>query len=178
MFTRLFTTALFAGAIAGVLAAVLQLMFVQPVLLHAELYESGQLVHFGGEANSAHPDLPGFDVTRDGLSIIFTMIIYSAYALILVAAMDFAAQQGAKINARTGLLWGVAGFVIVHLAPAFSLPPSSRRCSGRCICTPDLVGMYGWCECGCAVVDRIWQKLDGMGPGCDLVACAPYYWCT
>ena len=123
MFTRLFTTALFAGAIAGVLAAVLQLMFVQPVLLHAELYESGQLVHFGGEANSAHPDLPGFDVTRDGLSIIFTMIIYSAYALILVAAMDFAAQQGAKINARTGLLWGVAGFVIVHLAPAFSLPP-------------------------------------------------------
>ena len=50
-------------------------------------------------------------------------LIYSAYALILIAAMDFAAQQGAVINARTGIIWGIAGFVIVHLAPAISLPP-------------------------------------------------------
>ena len=46
MFFRLITSALFAGAAAGLIAALLQLAFVQPVLLHAERFESGDLVHF------------------------------------------------------------------------------------------------------------------------------------
>jgi predicted cobalt transporter CbtA len=47
MFMRLFTSAIFAGALAGLVGGILQLGFVQPVLLMAELYETGQLVHFG-----------------------------------------------------------------------------------------------------------------------------------
>ena len=47
MLTRIVTSALFAGAAAGLVAALLQFIFVQPVLLHAELYESGALQHFG-----------------------------------------------------------------------------------------------------------------------------------
>ena len=124
MFTRLLTSALFAGAAAGLIAALLQLYFVQPVLLHAELYEGGDLVHFGSEsANSAHPELPGFDAVRDGLSIIFTMLIYSGYAMVLVALMALAQTRGAVINARTGLIWGIAGFVAIHFAPGFTLAP-------------------------------------------------------
>ncbi len=124
MFTRILTSALFAGAAAGLITALLQLWFVQPVLLHAELYEGGDLVHFGtGSTVTAHPDLPGFDAVRDGLSIVFTMLIYSGYALMLVAAMALAQTRGAVISARTGLIWGVAGFVIVHFAPGFSLAP-------------------------------------------------------
>ena len=80
MFSRFLTSALFAGASAGLLTGLLQLYFVQPVLLHAELYETGALVHFGADAVSAHPDLPGFDAVRDGLSLIFTMLTYTAYA--------------------------------------------------------------------------------------------------
>ena len=121
--SRFLITALFAGAVAGVLTAILQLIFVQPVLLHAELYEGGELVHFGGGPNSAQPDLPGFDAMRDGLSVVFTMLIYTGYALLLVAAMGLAEERGAHINARTGILWGVAGFVAAHLAPGFSLAP-------------------------------------------------------
>ena len=51
------------------------------------------------------------------------MLIYAGYALILVALMSFAEEQGATIDARRGLLWGIAGFCAVHLAPAFSLAP-------------------------------------------------------
>jgi cobalt transporter subunit CbtA len=123
MFTRIVTSALFAGAAAGLIAALLQLAFVQPVLLHAELYESGALVHFGADLVSAHPDLGGFDPLRDALTVIFTMLTYTGYALVLVAAMALAERGGATITARTGILWGLAGFVAAHFAPGFSLAP-------------------------------------------------------
>ena len=98
-------------------------MFVQPVLLHAELYEGGDLTHFGAEAVSAHPELPGFDAVRDGLSVLFSALIYVGYALILVTCMAMASDRGAVINARNGIVWGIAGFAAFHFAPAFSLPP-------------------------------------------------------
>lgn len=123
MFQRILTSALFAGFFTGLIAALLQLVFVQPVLLHAELYESGILVHFGADPISAHPGLPGFDMMRDGLSVLFSALIYVGYALMLVACMGLAAERGHTINARTGLIWGVAGFVAAQFAPAFSLPP-------------------------------------------------------
>ncbi|WP_297776446.1 CbtA family protein [uncultured Roseovarius sp.] len=123
MFSKIVTSALFAGFCAGLIAALLQLVFVQPVLLHAELYEGGDLVHFGAEAVSAHPDLPGLDPVRDGLSLLFSALIYVGYALILVAAMGMAADRGHAINARNGLIWGIAGFVAFQFAPALSLPP-------------------------------------------------------
>ena len=124
MFTRILTSGLIAGAAAGLIAAVLQLVFVQPVLLHAELYESGELVHFGqGAASAAMPDLPGLSFTRDGLTVLFTMLIYAGYALMLVVAMSLAEERGAAISGRTGILWGIAGFLAVQMAPGFSLAP-------------------------------------------------------
>lgn len=128
MFTRILTSGLLAGAGAGLIAALLQLYFVQPVLLHAELYETGRLQHFGAglaadARPSAHQDLGGIEPVRDGLSVFFTMLIYSGYAIILVALMSLADLRGAAITARTGLIWGVAGFLAVHLAPGFSLAP-------------------------------------------------------
>jgi len=123
MIARYAISALFAGALAGLIAGLLQLFFVQPVLLHAELYESGTLVHFGGEPISAHPELPGFDAIRDGLSLIFTMLTYTGYALMMIAVMSIAEESGATIDGRSGILWGVAGFVAFHLAPGFTLAP-------------------------------------------------------
>jgi cobalt transporter subunit CbtA len=123
MFTRILTSALFAGAAAGLIAALLQLVFVQPVLIHAELYETGELVHFGAEPVSAHPDLGGFEPLRNGLSILFTMLTYVGFGLVLVAAMSFAERQGHAINGRAGLLWGLAGFVAFHFAPGLTLAP-------------------------------------------------------
>lgn len=123
MYSKLLTSALFAGAVAGSIAGLLQLSFVQPVLLHAELYEGGELVHFGSELISAHPDLPGFDLVRDSISLFFTMLTYTGYALILLSLMSIAEERGARIDARNGLIWGIAGFITFHLAPGFSLAP-------------------------------------------------------
>lgn len=124
MLRRFFVSALFAGTAAGLIAALLHIVFVQPVLLHAELYETGTLVHFGASSDvSAQQDTGGFDPVRDGLSIIFNMLVYTGYALILLAVMAQAEARSARINARTGLIWGIAGFVAVQLAPGFSLAP-------------------------------------------------------
>ncbi len=123
MFTRILTSAVFAGAAAGLISALLLLVFVQPVLLHAELYETQELVHFGAEAVSAHPDIGGFDLQRDGQSILFQALIFVGYALVMIAFMSLAEMQGHVITARTGVIWGVAGFVAFHLAPGFSLAP-------------------------------------------------------
>ncbi|MGI9352582.1 MAG: CbtA family protein [Rhizobiaceae bacterium] len=123
MFTRIVVSALFAGAAAGLITSLLQLIFVQPVLLHAELYESGELVHFGGQAVSAIQDVGGFDLMRDGLSIVFTMAVYTGYAFVLLAAVALAEERGHVMTARNGIIWGIAGFVAFHLAPGFSLAP-------------------------------------------------------
>jgi cobalt transporter subunit CbtA len=123
MFTRILISALFAGFAAGLIAALLQLAFVQPVLLHAELFESGTLTHFGTAGSSAHADVGGMDLVRDGLSILFSALVYTGYALILVALMAMADERGVQITARQGLLWGLAGFITVHFAPAIGLPP-------------------------------------------------------
>jgi cobalt transporter subunit CbtA len=58
---------------------------------------------------------------RDLLSIGFTMAIYVGYAFILVALLSLANQSA--VAPRYGILWGIAGFVTLHLAPAFSLAP-------------------------------------------------------
>ncbi|MDE0347366.1 MAG: CbtA family protein, partial [Boseongicola sp.] len=51
------------------------------------------------------------------------MLTYAGFGLILVALMALAEGRGAVISARSGMLWGIAGFVAVLLAPAFSLAP-------------------------------------------------------
>ncbi|RKF14658.1 cobalt transporter [Roseovarius spongiae] len=121
MFTRILSSALLAGFCAGLVAAALQLLFVQPVLLHAELYESGALTHFG--AAGAPPGAGGIELKRDALSVLFMALTYVGHALILVAGMSVAAENRVAITPRAGIVWGVAGFAASQLAPAFSLPP-------------------------------------------------------
>lgn len=124
MFARLLVSALFAGFLTGLAAALLQLVFVQPVLLHAELYEGGTLNHFGDAGLSAAAvAIPGVDLARDGLSVLFTTLTYTGYAFLLIAAMALAEDRGVRIAVRQGLVWGVAGFLTFQLAPAFGIPP-------------------------------------------------------
>lgn len=134
MFVRILTGALFAGFLAGLAAAALQLLFVQPLLLQAELYESGEIAHFdGGHAETgrdeghAHEHAPrgsgGVDPIRDGLSALFSALIYVGYALMMVAAMAVASERGARTDVRSGLLWGIAGWASFQFAPAIGLPP-------------------------------------------------------
>jgi len=120
MLGRILSAGLIAGFCAGVVAALLQLALLQPVLLTAELYETGQL------APGAAPVVPGvgFDPLRDGLSVLFSALLYAGYGLVLTALMSVAAERGwARVDGRAGMIWGAAGFVTMQLAPALGAPP-------------------------------------------------------
>src|SRR6202030_4532419 len=49
-----------------------------------------------------------------------TTLTSVGFALLLVGAY---AVSGRAVDAREGLLWGIAGFAAFALAPAFGLPP-------------------------------------------------------
>lgn len=122
MLTRLLASALIAGFAAGLIAALLQYAFVQPLLLVSELYESGQLVHFGSETAS-HSTPEGFDLRRALFNLLFNVFTYVGYGFLLCAAMALAAERNVAINVKAGALFGLAGFAAVQFAPAFGLAP-------------------------------------------------------
>ena len=130
-----------AGVSAGVVAALLQFWLLVPVIGAAELYESGERVHFtvaeSGPADSAAPDHGGADHADDhahgvgemGLgrhagTLVFTLATYIGFSLLLVAGFALAARAGGiEVSARDGLVWGLGGFAATQLMPGLGLPP-------------------------------------------------------
>ena len=152
MIQRMLTSALFAGFAAGLFAALLHFAFVQKMIVLGEAYETGAAVHHPGVAptgpdghptemaamgaagvavaSAGHPQ--GDDagagnaagpLLRNALTVLFQTLLYCSYALILVAGFALAQRRGQRVTARDGLLWGIAGFVAVQLAPAMGLAP-------------------------------------------------------
>ena len=162
MFQRLVTGAVFAGCAAGLIAALLHFSFVQGLILTGEQYESGALTHFaagGGHmahdgADAASDAEAGHDhathdhssdghsvggLSRDGLTVLFTVLIYVAYGFILMAGFGAASVLGVRIGAVQGLLWGIGGFAVFQLAPAMGLAPELPGSVG-----PDLGARQVW----------------------------------
>ena len=155
MINRMVTSALFAGFVAGLFAALLHFAFVQEKILLGEEYETGVAVHFASVAEHDHDmaEMPADEavangeaaapaatdghshqhateegeepgpVIRNALTVLFHTLLYCSYALILVAGFAMAERFGKRVTAREGLLWGIAGFVAVQLAPAMGLEP-------------------------------------------------------
>ena len=126
MTKNLLSSALLAGVAAGLIAALLQFSFVIPLILEGELYETGERVHFAidgsTQSDRALPAL-GDDFARHGMTLAFNVVTYSGYGLILLALMVFAQRKGTALTPRAGLIWGVAGFITLQLAPGVSQPP-------------------------------------------------------
>lgn len=140
MIQRMLAGGLIAGFAAGLLGALLHFVFVQELILLGEEYETGALVHFAGigevnveaghdhaEGEVAHDHTDeggdGSALTRNGLTVLFTGLIYAGYGLILVAGFALAEHFGRRIKAENGILWGIGAFVAFQLAPALGLPP-------------------------------------------------------
>ena len=139
------TSGLFAGCAAGLFAALLHFAFVQSLLVTAERYEAGEIVHFdtapqpaaarqegvshAHDKDHAHTHATsavaegGVDLKRHGLTVVFAALIYCSYGLILAAGFALAGLFGQKIDLRDGVLWGLAGFMTFQLAPALGLAP-------------------------------------------------------
>ncbi|WP_312529664.1 CbtA family protein [Paracoccus sp. (in: a-proteobacteria)] len=147
------SSALIAGAAAGLIAALLQLWLVQPVLLHAELYEGGERTHFSAPPEEGHshshdsaaiapddhahdqsastpsphqgdaPFSAEIDLKRDALTVLFSILIYAGYALLSLAVLLATTANGRKFAVRDGILWGLGGFLAVQFLPAIGLAP-------------------------------------------------------
>lgn len=141
-----------AGFFAGIFAALLHFALLQPLILAAERYESGEIVHFsgtdvapaehsGGAAATAGMQLPDAPsaLQRNGLTGLFTALVYAGYGLILVAGFTVAGATGRGILPRQGLMWGLAGFAAFQLAPAMGLPPELPGAAA-----PDLAARQIW----------------------------------
>lgn len=152
MLKSMVTGGLIAGCAAGVTAALMHFAFLQDLILEGERYESGEITHFadvgsGGTAPAQHSHMTpaepapapaeaapeeGHDhehaatdpgAARDGLTVLFYVLTYCGFALVAAGAMAVARSRGHAPGMAEGLLWGVAGFVIVQMAPALGLPP-------------------------------------------------------
>ena len=127
MIPRTLSGALIAGLVAGLLAAALNLWTLTPLILHAEVFEGATLhVHDdGSEHLHEAPPPPGAAQagSRSLGTVATTLVAYLGFGLVLGAGMAAAARAGHEPSARAGLLWGLAGFAAVQLAPAVGLPP-------------------------------------------------------
>jgi cobalt transporter subunit CbtA len=121
--SRILTGALIAGLAAGLLAALLNLWTLTPLILAAEAFEGGEVhLHEDGAAHVHAAPEAGASGRAFG-TVATTLVAYAGFGLVLGGAMAFAARHGHRIDARTGALWGLAGFAAVQLAPAVGLPP-------------------------------------------------------
>ncbi len=123
MLKNLVYSALFAGLAAGIIVAAMTVFMLVPTILEAELYETGQLIHFG-DVNAAMPDIEAEqDWARNGLTALYAATIYIGFAFVMVAAMAFAQEKGVQITVRSGILWGLAGYAAFQLSPAMGIAP-------------------------------------------------------
>lgn len=131
LFQRIFFAAVLAGLAAGIGYAALQQWKVAPLILAAEVYENAAPAeeaaaeHTHDAATPAHEHDEDAWAPQDGAERIFYTVLADilaciGYALLLAA---ISVLGGIEITARNGVLFGLAGFVSVQLAPALGLPP-------------------------------------------------------
>ncbi len=140
MIGRLLASALVSGLLTGVLISAIQHFTTTPIILHAEEYENGgghdhaalmwtdevsggqfYLAH-SAEEHEAEGEgwSPADGLERTLHTVGANLIAGVGFAALLVAGFHL---TGRHIDGRTGLAWGVAGFVVFQLAPSLGLPP-------------------------------------------------------
>ena len=126
LFQRFFFAAVLAGLIAGIAMAALQQWKVAPLILEAEVYETAaaaEHTHEAGTPGHEHDEeawAPQDGRERIVYTVLADVLVSIGYALVLAAV---AVLGGFEITVRNGILFGLAGFVSVQLAPALGLPP-------------------------------------------------------
>ena len=139
MYRRIFAAAILAGFLSGIIISVIQEFTTTPIILHAEQFEAKAgdvnkkqstyrnsmliLAHgkHGDWAKNVSTILSqGKRWERIFFTTITNIIMGIGFGFLLVAC--FSISKG-KINGRTGVIWGAAGFSVISLAPSLGLPP-------------------------------------------------------
>jgi cobalt transporter subunit CbtA len=118
MVLRALLVAVAAGLIAGLAVSLLHSYKLTPLIHAAETYETG-----AAAADHDHEDeawSPSDGLERIGFAWLANLLTGVGFALLLVAGFVL---SGRTVNARNGLIWGMAGFAAFVLAPALQMPP-------------------------------------------------------
>ncbi len=135
MFKTIVFSAFGAGLAVCLAVSALQFVTTEPLILHAEEFEGAPApdaaaapeaaaVHEHGDATAhVHEEEewgPADGIERTAYTVLANLVVGFAVSLMLLGGM---AIKGDPIDARRGLLWGVAGFAAVSLLPGLGLPP-------------------------------------------------------
>jgi len=125
---NLFTVAALSSLLAGILLTLVQQLQVIPAIIEAESYEQTPVAEHDGATHDTadghvHDDTAW--APQDGLQrTLFTaaanVVIALGFALLMGAAVIL---KGIKLNWRSGLLWGLAGYAVFFVAPSLGLHP-------------------------------------------------------
>ena len=131
MVRRIFLTALIAGTVAGLFAAVVQRTQIIPLIERAEVYEAAE-THHAGHAGMPGPQSwePEAGLERAAYTVLADILTGMGFALLLTGVIALASFSGVVVDVRRGLLWGAAGFAVFALAPSLGLPPSLPGMAG------------------------------------------------
>lgn len=137
-FTRIVSTAVAAGLLAGLVLTAVQTVQIVPTILQAETYEDATpaasvasapvVPHTHEHAHESAPNRahehagwkPENGAERTMFTVLANVSMGVAYALLLCAALTVA---GARPTLRQGLMWGAACYVVFFVAPSLGLPP-------------------------------------------------------
>ena len=131
---QLFWPGLIAGVLAGLVLSMIQEISVIPLIHKAETYEEGYINDQQGNTGSVNTDTDhqsGEAWTQDdGLkrrinTYVLNSILGIGYGLLISVALALYRKKSISsvINWKTGLVWGLAGYVVFQLAPAAGLLP-------------------------------------------------------
>lgn len=127
MIKRIARTAGFSGLLAALLLTLLQSVWVSPLILQAETFETAAPAEQHEHADVAHaPHEHSAEAwaPEDGWQRVLSttggnLVVAVGFALILAAL--YSLREPNRVS--TGALWGLAGFAVFCLAPTLGLPP-------------------------------------------------------
>jgi cobalt transporter subunit CbtA len=144
LFRRVVLSALLVGALAGLLLSAVQRWQIIPIIDTAERFEqarmpqrtepapeAGQAHEHAGHVHPAEAWEPAEGAERIAYTVLSNVLTAAGFALVMLAAMSASLRHVAltkrkaatKLDWRSGLLWGLAGYAIFFVAPALGLPP-------------------------------------------------------
>ena len=115
-FRRLALASILAGPIAGLVWFSVQYFAIVPLIRQAEVFESSN--------HQGHPEETAWRPEEGWQHNVFTAAATVLTAIGLSAVLfGIVHALGRTLRSSSGLLWGVAGFICLNVAPAIGLPP-------------------------------------------------------
>lgn len=129
IFSRIIYSAILIGIVTGVVLSCLQVVSLNPIIFAAESFEvdagSAAEDHSGhSHEHSQDAWAPADGLERTAFTFLANVLASTGFAAILLAVMAlFWLPREHNISWSQGLLWGLAGYLAVFVAPAIGLPP-------------------------------------------------------